>query len=58
MCFLSHPPRSLTVMKLFNPIKRQAEPTLDPFADPVAYLASFGIGAELVDYITCLPEAA
>lgn len=45
-------------MKLFNPIKRQAEPTFDPFTDPVAYLASFGIGAELVDYITCLPEAA
>ncbi|HEX9866666.1 MAG TPA: hypothetical protein VGC03_17010 [Acidimicrobiia bacterium] len=45
-------------MKLFNPIKRQAEPTFDPFTDPVAYLASFGIEAELVEYITCLPEAA
>jgi hypothetical protein len=57
-CFLSHPPRTLTVMKLFNPIKRQAEPTFDPFTDPVAYLARFGIEAEVVEYITCLPEAA
>lgn len=45
-------------MKLFNPVNRQTEPTFDPFADPVAYLASLGIGAELVDFITCLPEAA
>ena len=45
-------------MKLFNRINRQPEPPFDPFADPVAYLAGFGIGAELVDYITCLPEAA
>ncbi len=39
----------------FQPI---IEPDADPFADPVRYLAEHGIEAELVEFITCLPEAA
>lgn len=31
---------------------------IDPFTDPVAYLADLGIEAELVEVITPLPEAA
>jgi hypothetical protein len=33
-------------------------PALDPFADPVAFLAEHGIEAELVEHICPLPEAA
>ncbi|HEU4917785.1 MAG TPA: hypothetical protein VFV13_14590 [Acidimicrobiia bacterium] len=32
--------------------------TIDPFADPVAYLAEHGIEAELVEVVRSLPEAA
>jgi hypothetical protein len=31
---------------------------IDPFGDPVAFLADYGIEAELVEVITLLPEAA
>lgn len=56
--FLSHPPRTVSVMRLFNRTQDESKPTLDPFAHPVAYLASLGIEAELVEVIACLPEAA
>lgn len=32
--------------------------TIDPFDDPVAFLADCGIAAELVEVISLLPEAA
>lgn len=32
--------------------------TVDPFSDPVAYLAALGIDAELVDTTTTLSDAA
>jgi hypothetical protein len=31
---------------------------VDPFADPVGFLAEHGIEAELVEFIGSLPEAA
>jgi hypothetical protein len=31
---------------------------VDPFADPVTFLAEHGIEAELVEYICPLPQAA
>lgn len=31
---------------------------IDPFVDPVAFLAEHGIEAELVEVISLLPEAA
>jgi hypothetical protein len=34
------------------------EVAIDPFADPVGFLAAHGIEAELVEHISCLPEAA
>ncbi|MGH8948363.1 MAG: hypothetical protein ACRDXF_05835 [Acidimicrobiia bacterium] len=34
------------------------EPDVDPFADPVRYLAEHGIHAELVAEVTRLAEAA
>jgi len=46
-------------MSLFNKTKQgKNEHPIDPFTDPVAYLASLGIEAELVEMITPLPEAA
>ncbi len=57
--FLSHPPRTLTSMSLFNRKRNEAVGTaIDPFADPVNYLAGLGIEAELVAVVTVLPEAA
>lgn len=35
-----------------------SETVLDPYSDPVAFLANCGIQAELVQVITRLPEAA
>lgn len=45
-------------MRLFNRTKDNTNFPLDPFTDPVGYLAGLGIEAELVEVITCLPEAA
>ncbi|HSJ82470.1 MAG TPA: hypothetical protein VLA91_01485 [Acidimicrobiia bacterium] len=36
----------------------ETQPLFDPYSDPVAYLASLGVEAELVEVITRLPEAA
>ena len=33
-------------------------PVTDPYSDPVAYLASLGIEAELIEVVVRLPEAA
>jgi hypothetical protein len=41
--------------KQFN---QETQPVGDPFSDPVGYLASLGIEAELVEVVTHLPEAA
>jgi hypothetical protein len=38
--------------------REQAEESVDPFTDPVAYLAGLGIDAELVEARLVLPEAA
>jgi hypothetical protein len=35
-----------------------APAAIDPFGDPVAFLADSGIEAELVEVISLLPEAA
>jgi len=46
-------------MSFFNRTRQgKNELSIDPFADPVAYLASLGIEAELVETSTSLPEAA
>lgn len=46
-------------MSFFNRAKQKRnDQTIDPFTDPVAYLASLGIEAELVATTTTLPEAA
>lgn len=45
-------------MRLFNRTKDNTNFPLDPFTDPVGYLAGLGIEAELVEAIDCLPEAA
>lgn len=37
---------------------QESQPVVDPFSDPVGYLASLGIEAELVEVVTHLPEAA
>jgi hypothetical protein len=36
----------------------ETQPPFDPYSDPVAYLASLGVEAELVEVISRLPEAA
>jgi hypothetical protein len=41
-----------------NRFHQEAQPALDPYSDPVGYLASLGIEAELVEVLTLLPEAA
>jgi hypothetical protein len=38
--------------------KVTSERSIDPFSDPVAYLAGLGIEAELVETRMVLPEAA
>ena len=46
-------------MSLFNRKRNDVTDTaIDPFADPVAYLAGLGIESELVAVVTVLPEAA
>lgn len=50
---MSHPPDSLLDMSYFD-----TSTTVDPYIDPVAYLAEHGIEAELVAVVTRLPEAA
>jgi hypothetical protein len=41
--------------KQFN---QETQHVVDPFSDPVGYLAALGIEAELVEVVTHLPEAA
>lgn len=36
----------------------EPDPAIDPYADPVSYLASFGVEAELIVVISTLPQAA
>ncbi|MGH8950280.1 MAG: hypothetical protein ACRDX9_02535 [Acidimicrobiia bacterium] len=45
-------------MSYFTRAERETEPALDPFDDPVVYLSTYGIEAELVEVIGRLPEAA
>jgi hypothetical protein len=40
------------------PLEAAAEAVLDPFADPVGFLAANGIEAELVEHVYPFPEAA
>jgi hypothetical protein len=35
-----------------------ADPVVDPFTDPVGFLAAHGIEAELIEHVCPLPEAA
>ena len=51
---VSHPPDSLPDMSYFETFTS----TIDPYSDPVAYLAEHGIEAELVAEIARLPRAA
>jgi hypothetical protein len=37
---------------------QELDHSIDPFTDPVAYLAGLGIEAELVDVVDSLDEAA
>jgi len=45
-------------MSYFETFQEVTEPDADPFADPVRYLAEYGIEADLVAEIARLPEAA
>jgi len=45
-------------MSYFETFRPMTEPDVDPFADPVRYLAEHGIEAELVAEFARLPEAA
>ena len=45
-------------MSYFETFHPTSEPDVDPFADPVRYLAQHGIEAELVAEVAGLPEAA
>ena len=55
---MSHPIDSFPDMSYFETFQPTTEPDFDPFADPVRYLAEYGIQAELVAEIARLPEAA
>ena len=55
---VSHPPDSLPDMSYFETFHPVTEPDVDPFADPVRYLAQHGIEAELIAEVARLPEAA
>ncbi len=48
----------LSDMSIFNKQRTQSPTTIDPFTDPVAYLAGLGIEAELVEVRLYVPEAA
>ncbi len=57
---LSHPIRRFMIMRLMTDEEREME-TVDSdavFADPVSYLASFGIDARLISNRSDLAEAA
>ncbi len=43
-------------MSIFDKNRKQV--TIDPFADPVAFLASLGIEAELIEVLAAVPDAA
>lgn len=45
-------------MSIFERPQAQSPTTIDPFTDPVAYLAGLGIQAELVEVRLDVPEAA
>jgi hypothetical protein len=45
----------MSYFETFHPV---TEPDVDPFADPVRYLAQHGIEAELIAEVARLPEAA
>ena len=51
---VSHPPDSLPDMSYLE----TSNTAIDPYADPVTYLAEHGIEAELVAEVARLPEAA
>ena len=55
---VSHPTYSLPDMSYFETFQPVTEPDVDPFADPVRYLAEHGIEAELIAEVARLPEAA
>ena len=55
---VSHPTDSFPAMSYFDTFQPTTEPDVDPFADPVRYLAEYGIQAELIAEIARLPEAA
>ncbi len=48
----------LSDMSIFNRQQTQDPGTIDPFTDPVAYLAGLGIEAELIGVHLDVPEAA
>ena len=52
--FVSHTPDSLPDMSYLE----TSNAVIDPYADPVTYLAEHGIEAELVAEVARLPEAA
>ncbi len=43
-------------MSIFD--KNRKQDTIDPFTDPVAFLASSGIEAELIEVLAAVPDAA
>ena len=55
---VSHPIDTFPGMSYFETFQPTIRPDVDPFADPVRYLAEYGIQAELVAEIARLPEAA
>lgn len=48
----------LSAMSIFKRQQTRNPTTIDPFTDPVAYLAGLGIEAELVEIRLDVPEAA
>ena len=45
-------------MSYFETFQTVTQPDADAFADPVRYLAAYGIEAELVAEVARLPDAA
>jgi hypothetical protein len=57
--FLSHLSRTVIAMSNMSDDTRGLfGNAVDPFTDPVAYLAGLGIESELVETLSVLPEAA
>lgn len=54
--FLVTPGWHAVGMSIFD--KNRKQDTIDPFADPVAFLASSGIEAELIEVLAAVPDAA